>query len=81
MNILPSAPHWVGGRIKEGKRDKAPSMEPGELGPKTQEILVVTSMLLPGQSSIWSIPLELPIKNGLDSTIESNSCIPGLGIA
>lgn len=72
MNTIPSAPHLAGGRIKQGKRDKALSMEPGESGLTTQEILVVTSMLPPGQSSRWSISLEVPIKNGLYSATESS---------
>ena len=41
MNTIPSAPHQAGGRIKQGERDKALSMEPGESGLTTQEILVV----------------------------------------
>lgn len=72
MNTLPSTPHRAGGRIKQGERDKALGMEPGESGLTPQEILVVTSMLPPGPSSRWSISLEVPIKNGLYSATESS---------
>ena len=34
-NTISPAPHCVGRRVKQGKRHKAPSMEPGDWGPMT----------------------------------------------